>query len=69
MRVRFAKGKVVETLSDGRELKLPVDSAKGDVALLAKSVLRVDRQRRNARYFSPGKTASEISKEWNDSKP
>ena len=69
MRVRFAEGRVVETLSDGRERKLPTDSAKGDVALLAKSVLLVDRQRRNARYFSPGKTASDISKEWNDGKP
>jgi hypothetical protein len=69
MRVRFSEGKVVETLTDGRELKLPVDSAKGDVALLAKTVLRVDRQRRNARYFAPGKTASEISKEWTDTKP
>lgn len=69
MRVRFAGGRVGETLTDGRELKLPVDSAKGETTLLAKSILRADRQRRNARYFAPGKTASEIAKEWNMDKP
>ena len=69
MRVRFVGGRVAETVTDGRELKLPVDSAKGETTLLAKSILRADRQRRNARYFAPGKTASEIAKEWSTDKP
>ncbi len=69
MRVRFAGGRVVEALTDGRELKSPVARAKGEIDQLSKGVVRADWQRRNARYFSPGKTASEISKEWSGDKP
>ena len=69
MRARFAGGRVVEVLTDGRERNAPVASAKGDIDLLAKGVLGVDRERRSARYVSPGKTASEISKEWESKKP
>ena len=69
MRVRFVGGRVTDALTDGRERDSPVASAKGDVDQLSKGVLRADWDRHNARYFSPGKTASEISKEWQPGKP
>lgn len=69
MRVRFASGRVVEALTDGRERNAPVASAKGEIDLLAKSVVRADWSRRQSLYFLPDKTASEISKEWQTGKP
>jgi hypothetical protein len=68
MRVRFQSGQVAEVLTDGRERKSPVDSAKGEIDLFSKQVIRADWERQGLRYFKPGKTADEISKEWNSSK-
>lgn len=68
MRVRFVGGRATDALTDGRERNSPVATAKVDVDLLAKSVVRADWQRRNALYFSPGKSALEIAKEWNSDK-
>ena len=69
MRVRFLGGRVAEALTDGRERHSPVASSKGDIDQLSKAVIRADWSRRNALYFVPGKTASEISKEWQTGKP
>ena len=69
MRVRFERGRVVEALTDGRERNAPVASAKGEIDLLAKGVLRADWSRRQSLYFLPDKTAAEISKEWQPGKP
>ena len=69
MRVRFVGGRVAEALTDGRERNSPVASAKGEIDQLSKGVVRADWQRRHALYFLPGKTASEISKEWQAGKP
>lgn len=69
MRVRFTDGRVTQALTDGRERKSPVSTAKGEIDQLALGVFRADLQRRSDRYFSPGKTASEISKEWTVEKP
>ena len=69
MRVRFKGGRVVEALTDGRERNAPVTSAKGEIDLLAESVVRADWSRRQSLYFLPDKTASDISKEWQTGKP
>lgn len=69
MRVRFAGGRAIEALTDGRERNSPVASSKGEIDQLSKGVIRADWSRRNALYFVPGKTASEISKEWLPGKP
>jgi hypothetical protein len=68
MRVRFEAGRVVEVLTDGRELKSPVDSAKGEISLFSKQVIRADWDRHRLRYFKPDKTIEEISEEWNNGK-
>ena len=68
MRVRFESGRVVEVLTDGRERNSPVASAKGEVNLLSKHVIRADWGRQRLRYFHPAKTTEETSKEWDDTK-
>lgn len=53
MRMRFAQGRVVEALTDGRELRLPMADVQPELDQLAQVVLRADWGRRRALYFPP----------------
>lgn len=69
MRVRFGGGRVVEVLTDGRERKSPVNSAKGEAEFLAEHVVRADWKRHRGRYFSPDKSPAEVAAEWDGKRP
>ncbi len=64
MRVRFDQGRVVQALTDGRELKQSIYTAKSEIDLLAEKVIRVDWSQRKERYFPRDKTPEEVRQEW-----
>jgi hypothetical protein len=64
MRVRFDQGRVVQALTDGREMKQSIEAAQGEINLLAEKVVRADWLQRRERYFPPSKTSEEIRQEW-----
>jgi hypothetical protein len=64
MRVRFDQGRVVQALTDGRELKQSIDATKGEINLFAEKVIRTDWHQRRERYFPRSKTSEEIHQEW-----
>jgi hypothetical protein len=64
MRVRFHEGRVVQVLTDGRELKNPVDAVRSDAGIFAEKIIRADWDRNRSKYFPAPKTSEQIRDEW-----
>jgi hypothetical protein len=69
MKVKFEKGKAVDALTDGRELRGSINSIRYEISKFAEQTVKADRSRNRDKYFAPGPTKKEIEEEWLTKKP
>jgi hypothetical protein len=69
MRVKFANGRAIVALTDGRELTRSVDLIRYEVSQFAEHTVKADRSRNRDIYLSSEKSRAEIEEEWKAKQP